>query len=374
MRSICHVKSGPSWRPEPKNIRHRIETLSALRLFCWPPKVYPTMSSPPGWTRPGKSSVNGESASSKSASPGWRKNPGAGGRPAFPPSVVVQVKALACELPHRCGLPLSRFTLPEIHREVIQQGIVATISGTTVWRWLSQDAIRPWRYRSWIFPRDPNFSEKAAPILDLYTGVWQGTPLLPTDYVLSADEKTSIQARSRKHHSLPTQAGVPMRIESEYHRRGAWVYLAAWDVHRAKVFGRCELENGIGPFDRLVADVMVQEPYRSATRVFWIVDNCSVHRGLKSVDRLKSQWPNLHLLHTPVHASWLNQIEIYFSIVQRKVLTPNDFESLSHLNDCLLGFQQRYQQIAKPFRWTFTRHDLAQLLSKAASCPKAEAA
>jgi hypothetical protein len=165
-----------------------------------------------------------------------------------------------------------------------------------------------------------------------------------------------------------------MRIESEYHRRGSGVYLAAWDVHRAKVFGRCELENGIGPFDRLVADVMAQEPYRSATRVFWIVDNCSIHRGLKSIDRLNSKWPSLHLLHTPVHASWLNQIEIYFSIVQRKVLTPNDFESLSHLNDCLLAFQQRYQQIAKPFRWTFTRQDLGQLLTKAASSPKAEAA
>jgi hypothetical protein len=295
------------------------------------------MSSAPVWIPLDKSSVNGESASSRSASPDWRNNPGAGGQPAFPPSVVVQVKALACELPHRRGLPLSRLSIPEIQREVIQQGIVATISGTTLWRWLGQDAIRPWRYRSWIFPRDPNFSEKAAPILDLYAGVWNGTRLLPTDYVLSADEKTSIQARLRKHRSLPTQPGSPMRIESEYYRRGAWVYLAAWDVHRGKVFGRCELENGIAPFDRLVADVMGQEPYRSATRVFWVVDNCSVHRGLKSADRLKSKWPNLLLLHTPVHASWLNQIEIYFSIIQRKVLTPNDFESLSHLNDCLLG-------------------------------------
>ena len=99
----------------------------------------------------------------------------AGVRPAFP-SLVVQVKALACELPHRKGLPLSRFSIADIRQEVLAQGLVAEISGATIWRWLSQDAIRPGRYRSWIFPRDPLFLEKAAPILDLYQGVWQGQP------------------------------------------------------------------------------------------------------------------------------------------------------------------------------------------------------
>ena len=115
----------------------------------------------------------------------------------FPPSLVVQVKALACELPHRKGLPLSRFSIADIRQEVLAQGLVAEISGATIWRWLSQDAIRPWRYRSWIFPRDPLFLEKAAPILDLYQGVWQGQPLGPEDFVLCADEKPSIQTRRR---------------------------------------------------------------------------------------------------------------------------------------------------------------------------------
>jgi len=326
------------------------------------------------WICPARLSANGGSVSLRNASPDWTNSPGAGGQPVFPPCVAVQVKALACELPHRYGLPLSRFTLPEIQREVVRQGIVATISGATLWRWRSQDAIRPWRHRSWIFPRDPNFGEKAAPILDLYEGIWDGAALRATEYVLSADEKTSIQARLRKHPSLPTQQGQPMRVENEYQRGGAWVYLAAWDVRRAKVFGRCETENGIGPFDRLVADVMAQQPYRSATRVFWIVDNCSAHRGSKAVNRLKSSWANLVLLHTPVHASWLNQIEIYCSIVQRKVLTPNDFRSLTEVKDCLLGFQTRYAQIAKPFQWAFTRRDLAELLSKRASSSKAKAA
>jgi hypothetical protein len=135
----------------------------------------------------------------------------------------VQVKALACELPHRKGLPLSRFSIADIRQEVLAQGLVAEISGATIWRWLSQDAIRPWRYRSWIFPRDPLFLEKAAPILDLYQGVWQGQPLGPQDFVLCADEKPSIQARRRKHPSLPPAPALPARIEHEYERKGAWV-------------------------------------------------------------------------------------------------------------------------------------------------------
>ena len=116
--------------------------------------------------------------------------------------------------------------------------------------------------------------------------------------------------------------------------------------------------------DRLIQEVMSQEPYKSAKRVFWIMDNCSAHRGQKAVDRLRSQWPNLLLVHTPVHASWLNQIEIYFSIVQRKVLTPNDFHSLNELEQRLLAFQRRYEETASPFQWTFTRRDLAALLAK----------
>ena len=117
-------------------------------------------------------------------------------------------------------------------------------------------------------------------------------------------------------------------------------------------------------FDRLVAQVMGQEPYRSATRVFWVLDNGSAHRGATAQARLQARWPHLVPVHTPVHASWLNQIEIYFSIVQRKVLTPNEFGSLAQVEDRLLRFQERYVRRAKPFQWTFTRQDLAALLAK----------
>jgi hypothetical protein len=288
--------------------------------------------------------------------------------------VVVEVKALACELPARHAVPLARWSVAELRREVVAQGLVAQISGATLWRWLSQDALRPWRHRSWVFPRDPEFARKAGRLLDLYERRWHGVPLGPREYVVCADEKTSIQARRRTHPSRPPAPGRPMRVEHEYARAGAWAYLAAWDVHRANVFGRCEAKTGIAPFERLVAQVMGQDPYRSARRVFWIVDNGSAHRGQQAIARLQARWPKLVLVHTPVHASWLNQIEIYFSVVQRKVLTPNDFPSLAAVKDRLLRFQARYAQAAKPFQWTFTRRDLAALLAKLARQPRGVAA
>ena len=263
-------------------------------------------------------------------------------------------------------MPLARWSLRELQREVVTRGVVATISGTTVWRWLAADAIRPWRHRSWLFPRDPDFAAKAGPILDLYAGLWQGEPLTAEDYVLSADEKTSIQARRRRHAPRPPGPNHVAKIEHEYARMGAWAYLAAWDVRRAKLFGRCAPRTGIAPFDRLVAHVMAQEPYRSARRVFWIVDNGSSHRGPTAAARLQGQWPNLIAVFTPVHASWLNQIEIYFSVVQRKVLTPGDFADLASLEAALLGFQHRYETAAHPFEWTFTRDDLSALLARLA--------
>lgn len=289
----------------------------------------------------------------------------------FPPGIVVAVKALACELPSERGLPLSRFSMSEIKQEVIRRGVVASIGESTIWRWLSEDAIRPWHHRSWIFPRDPQFADKAGRVLDLYEGVWEGAPLGQNDFVISADEKTSVQARRRKHRSSAPRPGQPMLVEHEYVRKGAWAYLAAWDVHQARVFGRCERKTGIAPFSRLVRQVMSREPYRSASRVFWVVDNGTSHRGDRCQQRLARQWPNLIVVHTPIHASWLNQVEIYFSIVQRKVLTPNDFNSLTALEARLLAFQDRYELAAKPFQWRFTRRDLATLLDKLAARTKA---
>jgi hypothetical protein len=278
----------------------------------------------------------------------------------------VAIKALACELPAASGTPLARWHSKDLARAAAEQGIVASISGDTVWRWLSADAIRPWQHRSWIFPRDPDFQTKAGRVLDLYHRRWKGRKLGERDYVISADEKTSIQTRIRKHATTPPRPKQAMRVEHEYDRGGALAYLAAWDVHRAKVHARCEPTTGIEPFGRLVEQVMTAEPYASARRVFWVVDNGSSHRGQASIDRLQERWPRLRLVHLPIHASWLNQVEIYFSVIQRKVLTPNDFVDLAEVEARLLAFQTYYEQIAAPFEWKFTRKDLSALLARTA--------
>jgi hypothetical protein len=143
-----------------------------------------------------------------------------------------------------------------------------------------------------------------------------------------ADEKPSIQARARIHETQPTRGGL--RVEREYERKGALCYLAAWDVRRARIFDRCAPKDGIEPFDALIEQFMSVEPYSKAQRVFVVVDNGSAHRGKRSIDRLQRAWPNLILVHTPAHASWLNQAEVFFSVVQRKVLQPSNFADLTY--------------------------------------------
>jgi transposase len=294
-----------------------------------------------------------------------------GDRRVFPPSQVASVKAIACELPAQMKLPFSRFSVEEIRRVVIEKGVVEAISSTTLWEWLHEDGLRPWTHRPWIFPRDPDFLIKGSRVVDLYHRMWEGNPLGEKDFVISADEKTSIQARRRKHPGTPPGIKRPGRFEHEYERKGALAYLAAYDVHRAIVFGRCDDTTGIVPFGTLVDQVMNQEPYRSADRVFWIVDNGSSHRGRAACERLRKKWPNLILVHTPIHASWLNQIEIYFSILQRKVLTPNDFKSLKMLEQTILAFQIRFSDLAQPFKWKFTRDDLRRYLEELGDVPLA---
>ncbi len=240
------------------------------------------------------------------------------------------------------------------------------MSRSTIWRILDRDALKPWQHRAWITVRDPDFAAKAGRVLDLYEGWWAGQPLAAEDCVLSADEQTSIQARRRCAPTTPPRPGQAARVEHEYARGGALAYLAAWDVRRGGVVGRCEATTGIAPFDRLVEQVMAQEPYRAAPRVFWIVDNGSSHRGTPAVERLRGRYPTLILVHLPTHASWLNQIEIFFSIVQRKVLTPNDFPDLAAVEDRLRAFAALYNDTAVPFRWRFTRR---QLLDRLAALP-----
>jgi transposase len=289
--------------------------------------------------------------------------PRSGRPPVFTAADRAQTIALACALPAETGVPLSRWSCPELARELAARCQI-TASAATIGRWLAADALKPWQHRSWISVRDPQFAAKAAVVLDLYARIWDGQPLGEGDYVICADEKTSIQARCRCHPTLPPGKARAMRVQHDYRRGGSLAYLAAWDVHRGQVTGRCEPTTGIAPFSQLVEQVMTRQPYASAHRVFWIVDNGSSHRGAASVNRMATAWPNAHLIHLPRHASWLDQAEIYFSVVQRKALTPNDFTSLDQIRDRLAAFETRYNAIAKPFTWKFTRDDLHDLLHR----------
>ena len=322
-----------------------------------------TPRSPCGWIRRRGSLGSGEDGTPRIGLRDCAIDRALVDRVVFPPEQVAAVKAVACELPIRYGLPLSRFSRTELHRLVIELA-VSEASASTIWRWLHDDALKPWQTRSWIYRRDPDFAEKAARVLDLYARVFEGKRLRPDEYVISADEKSQLQALGREHETGAPAPGRPIRYEFEYERGGTLAYLAAWDVHHANLFDRVEEKTGIDPFGRLVEQVMTTEPYASARTVYWVADNGPSHAGRRSVKRMQDRWQNTRLIHLPVHASWLNQIELYFSILQRKALTPNDLPTLDALAERILTFGEHYRQIARPFEWTFTRQDLNALLER----------
>ena len=288
----------------------------------------------------------------------------------FPPLDRAVIVSIACDVVARTGNPLSRQSTTDLTKRA-QEELNKPISRSTVWRILDEDAIKPWQYEHWIYPRAANFFEKAAVVLDLYEGYWQGERIDPFDAILSSDEKTSIQARIRCHATLPPGPGRCRRVEFEYERGGALQYLAAWDVQLGRVMGRCEAKTGIESFGRLVKQVMEHPQYRRPCgrsdvrgRVFWVVDNGSSHRGAISVERMCEAYANAILVHLPVHASWLNQVEVYFSLLQRKVLTPNDSTDLLDLELRIMLYEELTNKEPKPFDWKFTKFDLFDLLQR----------
>jgi hypothetical protein len=197
---------------------------------------------------------------------------------------------VACELPAKHDRPLGRFSRTELHRLVIEQG-VTDASATTTWRWRHDRSLKPWQQRSWIFPRDPDFQPNAGRVLDLYPRRFEGRRRHPSEYVICADEKSQLQALARRHATVPAAPGRPA-LSSSNTSAGTLAYLAAWDVHHARIFGRWEAKTGIEPFGRLVEQVMSTEPYASAKTVFWVVDNGSSHAGKTSIARLQDAYSN----------------------------------------------------------------------------------
>jgi len=255
-RSNSRRRSGRNSKAGQSSTRCRIIRFFAPRWSSTRLKASPTTTSLVAWIPAAKSSANGANDSSKSACSGWRNVPDRVAPGRFPPERVVQVQALACELPATHHVPLSRWSLEELRQAVCRAGLVAQISGTTLWRWLHEEAMRPWQHRCRGFPRDPDFVRKAGRIRDLYQRQWQGQALPEDEFVVSTDEQTSSQARRRLHATVPPGPQRPIEVQHEYERKGAWAYLAAGEVHRATRFGRCEARSGIAPVDRLVAQVM----------------------------------------------------------------------------------------------------------------------
>ena len=272
-----------------------------------------------------------------------------------------QVVAIVCETLEAHQLPLSRYSLTDLQRIVVKEAGLAQLSHASLGRILKQNVLKPWQYRYWLFPRDPDFVTKACVVLDLYAGFWQGQRLGLDEYVLSADEKT-VQILARCHPSLLASPGHHQRVEFEYERLGTVAYHAAWDVFRARIFGLVVPTTCIVTFNQLIDQVMTQAPYQNSARTFWIVDGGRAHHPNTFPARLQGLYPNAVAVPLPVHASWLNQIEIYFSIVQRKVLTPMEVTDQEMVTTRLLNFQDYYQETAKPFSWKFTTDDLKKRL------------
>ena len=187
-------------------------------------------------------------ASSSTGWPGLDDRKRRVGRGRSPPEVVAEVKAMACEPPAQREVPLSRWSSTELAAQAITEGLVGSVSASTVRRWLHEDAIKPWQHRSWIFPRDPDFAVKAARVLDLYQRWWCGVELGEDEYVISADEKSQLQALSRRHPEQPPGPGRTRRVEFEYRRHGTLAYFGAYDVHRARLMG----PGGAQDWDRTV--------------------------------------------------------------------------------------------------------------------------
>lgn len=275
------------------------------------------------------------------------------GRRLSPPVAVLQVKAWACARPCEIGKPLARFSV----RDLLHQAWAHELrfSYSTLWRLLHQDALRPWFHRQWLFPQDPQLVAKATPVLELYHGRWQGQPLRPTDRVVCADELTNLHPCARHHVTTPPRPATSGRYEFSHDRpHERRVYLALREVHTGYVYGEVQPTSGQEPFHQLLTHYLRLERTQAVERLFVILDNGSAHHPSTAPARLTALDARLTAVHLPNHSSWLNQIELYFSLLKRKALTPLDFPDAAALETRILEFQEYYNQSARPFQWRFT--------------------
>jgi transposase len=263
--------------------------------------------------------------------------------------VAAHLVKLACELPDEGRRSLSLWTCAELARTLVADGIVDTISPQSVQRILASHKLKPWRVHFWLSPkapRDEAFRGTVLEILDLYT-----RPLDPHERVLSLDEKTSLQPRTRTVPTRPAQPdGVPVHLEHEYQRKGALQLFAAFDTRSGHVLGILRRRKRQAEFIELLEKIDRETP-TTITLIHLVCDNLSVHKG-KLVQAWLLKHPRFQMHFTPVHCSWMNQVEQWFSILQRKRLSAPNFADLETLEERLLAFIAEWNEIAHPFAWT----------------------
>lgn len=256
-------------------------------------------------------------------------------------------------------VPVSRFSAATIATTLVRLGVVAAISARTIARWLQADQLKPWRVRSWITPKDlPTFLERACPVLDLYERVASGA-VDEDEVVFSVDEKTSIQARAHATYT-PAGAGEPAHLEHTYQRRGAVHLIAALNVVTGAVSGTVVADKRFVEFGAFLRDLLTTVLWQGARRIHLILDNGSTHRPKYLAQWVAETFPgvavDLHWL--PVRSSWLNQVEIFFGILQQHALTPNDFPHTDAVTTRILDFIAYRNQNARPIAWTYTSQQL----------------
>jgi transposase len=260
----------------------------------------------------------------------------------------VHLVKIACERPDKLGRSLSQWDCHELARQMVDDGVVASISSDTVRRILENHHLKPWRQHLWLspkVPRDAAFAATVQEICDLYT-----RPLASHEMVLCVDEKTSLQPRTRKSPTLPAQPGKPIRVEHEYERKGALNLFAAFDTRTGKVFGRTADRKRQKEFIEFLEQLDREIP-SEITLVHIVLDNLRMHKG-KQVQAWLAKHPRFVFHHPPVHCSWMNQVEQWFSILQRKRLAIADFADKAALAERLQAFIREWNEVAHPFKWT----------------------
>lgn len=276
----------------------------------------------------------------------------------FSPLVRAQVVALACTNPSEHGKPYKLWSGEKLAQVAEEKGIVASISPSTIRRWLRADKIKPWRHHSWQKSTDPEFVKKAVPVLDLYEKAQELAE--QGELVVATDEKTSIQARQRLSQTKAAIAGYPVHVSDRYERKGALQLFSALAVATGLTFGRCLKKKCFADFQAFLLQMFASALCEGIKVMHLILDNGTTHapKQLGGWIASLSLSFEVRIYWLPKHASWLDQVEIIFSKVQRDVLTPNDFDSLLELENSLMCYLEELNAHPKPIAWTYTSDKL----------------